>query len=145
MLLHDLCVRPYLSLIFLSGSTLKDSRAFVFSLKNSQNTKPFLKLSTGGFVKLGSIQGPGFGKMKKSKFTAEFMIDDYESVSSVSGGFKLSSNCATVDKDLDNINLAGSEKFSVDNMEVFSIEDIDSDSNDSEDNDDQLSSCSDWY
>jgi len=107
-------------------ATMKDPKAFVFSLKNDQHTKPFLKFCSGGCVKLGSSEGPAFGKTEKSKFKAEFMIDEHKSVSTISGGFTLCRNYAVFSKDLNSINLAGSEEFSVDNMEVFTIDDIDS-------------------
>ena len=122
---------------------MKDPKAFVFSLKNDQHTKPFLKFCSGGCVKLGSSEGPAFGKKEKSKFKAEFMIDEHKSVSTISGGFTLCRNYAVFSKDLNSINLAGSEEFSVDNMEVFTIDDIDS-SESEEDSSDQSSSFMFW-
>ena len=100
-----------------------DPAAFVFSLKNHQCTEPFYKLSNGGSVLLDYHGGPAFGKRTGSTLKAEFAISENDALAAVSGGFTLSQKYATCKGDLENVVLAGSRHFSVENMEVFTIQD----------------------
>jgi len=106
------------------GCIVSDASAFVFSLKNHQSTEPFYKLSNGGSVMLDNVGGPAFGKRTGSRLKAEFTIDEDDAEAAVSGGFRLPPKYATCKGDLENVVLAGGRHFSVENMEVFTIQDV---------------------
>ena len=99
-----------------------DATAFVFSLKNHQSTEPFYKLSNGGSVLLDYHGGPAFGKKTGSLLKSEFAINENNSLAAVSGGFTLPPKYATCKSDLEHVVLAGGRHFSVENMEVFTIQ-----------------------
>ena len=122
---------------------MRDSDAFVFSLKNDQHPRPVLKLSAGGWVMVKSDYGPAFGKKTKSGFKYEFKIDKNGSVAGISGGFAPSYMHGAEGIDIAHVNVAGRYTFDVDRLEVFTIEEATKSDSEPEDSD-QSSFYSDW-